>query len=83
MKHLLGCFLYRSELASNANRSCVADIARVSRLLNEGNDITGILIFDGLRFVQYMEGPEHQVDALIQTLMATQFHPPVQGYRYH
>lgn len=58
---LLGCFLYHSEISINANVSCVADIARFSRVFNENNCITGLLIFDGQRFVQYIEGSAEQV----------------------
>lgn len=68
MKHLLGSFLYHSEIASDASTSCVADITRVSRRFNEAHGITGILIFDGQRFVQYMEGPQQQVIALAKKI---------------
>lgn len=68
MKQQLGCFLYRSEIASNAGASCVADITRASRRFNEDHGITGVLIFDGQRFVQYIEGPEQQVIALARKI---------------
>jgi hypothetical protein len=61
-------FSYHSEIASDASTSCVADITRVSRRFNEAHGITGILIFDGQRFVQYMEGPQQQVVALAKKI---------------
>lgn len=48
--------LYTSEIALEENPSCVADIIRVSRVNNKQNAITGVLIFDGLHFCQYLEG---------------------------
>jgi len=74
LKHLLGCFLYHSEIASDASTSCVADITRVSRRFNEAHGITGILIFDGQRFVQYMEGPQQQVVALAKKISLDKRH---------
>lgn len=61
---LLGCFLYHSEISIDANVSCVADIARLSRGFNENHDITGLLIFDGQHFVEYIEGPSEHALAL-------------------
>ena len=61
---VIGCFLYHSEISANADLGCVADIAKFSRSFNEIHDITGVLIFDGQRFVQYIEGPQENVFGL-------------------
>ncbi|BDR09752.1 BLUF domain-containing protein [Comamonas thiooxydans] len=61
---LLGCFLYHSDISVDENVSCVADIVRLSRGFNENHDITGLLIFDGQHFVEYIEGPSEHVLAL-------------------
>ena len=37
------------------------DIARQARANNQRTDITGLLVFDGQHFVQWMEGPEAAV----------------------
>lgn len=60
----IGSFLYRSEITADADIRCVAEIAKFSRVFNEAHDITGVLIFDGQRFVQYIEGPQEHVIAL-------------------
>lgn len=60
----LGSFLYHSEIAADADIGCVAEIAKFSRVFNQAHDITGVLIFDGQRFVQYIEGPQEHVIAL-------------------
>ena len=61
---LLGSFIYHSEIAADVDIGCVAEIAKFSRAFNQAHDITGVLIFDGQRFVQYIEGPQEYVIAL-------------------
>jgi len=60
--------VYTSVLALDASVSCVADICRVSRARNQQDGLTGLLIFDGLRFCQYLEGVRDTVRALAQTI---------------
>ena len=47
-----------SELSPFADPGEIASIVRVSRANSVANGLTGVLIFDGLRFCQLMEGPE-------------------------
>lgn len=65
----IGSFLYRSEIAADADIRCVAEIAKFSRVFNVAHDITGVLIFDGQRFVQYIEGPQDHVIALANKIV--------------
>jgi hypothetical protein len=58
-------FIYTSKLADSAHPSCVADIVKIARNFNSQHDITGVLIFDGAHFCQYLEGPQHAVLKLI------------------
>lgn len=67
-------FLYTSRLASDAGIDCVADIVKTARAFNSENHITGVLIFDGERFCQYIEGPKASLDALIQRIAADSRH---------
>lgn len=60
----LGSFIYHSEIAADVDIGCVAEIAKFSRVFNQAHGITGVLIFDGQRFVQYIEGPREYVIAL-------------------
>ena len=53
--------IYTSELADSAHPGCVADIVRIARNFNSQHDITGVLIFDGAHFCQYLEGPQQAV----------------------
>jgi hypothetical protein len=48
--------IYISDLATNTQLTQVADILNRSRSNNALLNITGILVFDGSRFVQHFEG---------------------------
>lgn len=52
------CFLYSSVLSSSCDMTCVPDIIKTARSFNEKHCISGMLIFDGVHFVQYLEGPK-------------------------
>ena len=60
--------LYVSTLASNQPPNVVADIAGRARVVNAELDITGLLIFDGQRFCQQLEGPQKAVLKLIERI---------------
>lgn len=66
--NLIECFLYQSKLAPNVDVTCIAQIVKAARALNEAAQITGILVFDGECFCQYIEGPGYQVQSLISSL---------------
>ncbi|MGE0116138.1 MAG: BLUF domain-containing protein [Steroidobacteraceae bacterium] len=60
--------IYTSRLATDAPPSCVADIVRNARSYNRLHDITGLLVFDGERFLQYLEGPQSAVTRLVKRI---------------
>ena len=60
--------LYVSTLAPEAPLSVVGEIAAKARLANAARDITGMLIFDGMRFCQQLEGGQKQVLALLERI---------------
>lgn len=66
--NLLECFLYQSKLAPSVDITCVAQIVKAARSFNATIQITGILVFDGECFCQYIEGPGYQVQRLITSL---------------
>lgn len=53
--------IYVSTLAPDARTSVVADIVGTARLNNARMGITGLLIFDGMRFCEQMEGDRKDV----------------------
>jgi len=64
----LHCFLYHSHIAPQAAVDCVADIVKTARSFNKTQGITGLLVFDGQRFCQYIEGPQPALRNLIASI---------------
>ncbi|MBI2727467.1 MAG: BLUF domain-containing protein [Polaromonas sp.] len=60
--------LYVSTLKPGEPISIVADIAARARVFNESHNITGLLIFDGMRFCQQLEGERKPVMALLERI---------------
>ena len=60
--------LYVSTLAPDAAIQVVGDIARFARIANKELDITGLLIFDGQRFCQQLEGGMKVVTSLFERI---------------
>ena len=83
--------LYVSTLAPGQPLGVVAEIAAQARVANGQLDITGLLIFDGQRFCQQLEGPKKQVLKLIEcirndprhTKVEVLHHGPLAGRRFH
>ena len=82
--------LYVSTLATDQPLSVVAEIAGRARIANAQLEITGLLIFDGQRFCQQLEGPKKQVLKLIErirndprhTNVEVIHHGPLAGRRF-
>jgi len=60
--------LYVSEIAPRIDLCAISDIARKSRVFNQAHQITGVLIFDGMRFCEQLEGSEQAVTQLMSTI---------------
>ena len=60
--------LYCSVLAPDQAPVTVGTIASHARARNAARDITGLLVFDGLRFCQHLEGPRDAVLALMRKI---------------
>ncbi|MBW8371909.1 MAG: BLUF domain-containing protein [Thiobacillus sp.] len=56
--------LYLSRLAADSSPACVAEIVRAARPQNKARRISSLLVFDGWRFCQYLEGDAAAVCAL-------------------
>nr|WP_246867705.1 BLUF domain-containing protein [Rhizobacter sp. SG703] len=70
--------LYLSHLAPGRDFSVVAQILHVSRERNQSLGISGVLVFDGARFCQLIEGARPQIVSLAQRIQADPRHT---GYR--
>jgi hypothetical protein len=60
--------LYCSLLAPNQPTEVVAQIVAEARARNAKEGITGLLVFDGMRFCQHFEGPRRNVLRLMERL---------------
>ena len=64
----LHALLYTSELGAGQDPSCVAAITTRSRFHNTREGITGILVFDGTHFAQWLEGSLPTLERLLGRL---------------
>lgn len=71
---LLHSLIYTSELSASQSPSCVTEIIQVSRRNNLPQGITGILIFDGINFCQYLEGEKSVIKSLLSEIMIDDRH---------
>ena len=69
--------LYVSTIAPDAPVSVVAEIAGKARSTNETLGITGLLVFDGMRFCQQLEGNQKEVLALTERIRQDPRHTQV------
>ena len=74
--------LYVSTIAPTAPIRVVADIAVKSRTQNASRNITGLLIFDGMRFCQQIEGEQADVLAMIEHIRQDSRHAQVTVFHH-
>ncbi|MES2912186.1 MAG: BLUF domain-containing protein [Pseudomonadota bacterium] len=74
--------MYVSTLAPDEDPGIVAAIAAHARLANEMLGVTGLLVYDGHRFAQHLEGSEEAVTALYARIEADTRHTAV-NLRHH
>ena len=60
--------VYTSRLAPGADYTVYAEICRFSRLRNAATGVSGILLFDGQRFCQWLHGESLTTDALMRSI---------------
>ena len=60
--------LYLSHLCPTASYDVFAAICQVSRTRNEQDSIDGVLLFDGHRFCQWLEGPPEAIRQVFERI---------------
>lgn len=70
--------LYVSQLAPDQPPNVVGRIVTLARSRNATDGITGLLVFDGMRFCQHFEGPPERVQALMARLSTDRRHTDLQ-----
>jgi hypothetical protein len=66
--------IYTSQAAPEQSAGMVEAILAASRRNNARDGVTGILIHDGLRFIQALEGPELMVEGCFRRIAADPRH---------
>ncbi|HEL4110317.1 TPA: BLUF domain-containing protein [Stenotrophomonas maltophilia] len=70
----LRAIAYVSEATRNLTAERLQQVVTDAMLFNESVDVTGVLLFDGSRFLQYLEGPEAGVNAAYARILAAGSH---------
>ena len=66
--------LYCSQATDLMTDEELARIIQTSRLNNHRNSITGLLVYGGGMFLQWLEGPRQELEELMQTLATDHRH---------
>ena len=69
---------YTSRAQLDLSSADLADIHQAARHLNALDGITGLLIFDGTRFLQIIEGSETAIDDLVARLRRDSRHSAIE-----
>ena len=70
--------VYRSRAAVELTQEDLRDLIQVSRTNNERDGVTGLLLYDGYRFVQAIEGPEAAIAACYDRIVRDPRHSAVE-----
>lgn len=65
---MLSTLIYRSRARDLPGLNALDGLLALARQRNTAMDVTGILLFDGVHFVQLLEGPDAAVDALFESI---------------
>ena len=65
MSNIQSRYMYCSRMASDDVVNQVASIVKVAREFNASQGISGMLVFDGQHFCQYIEGPGEPLAELV------------------
>ena len=66
--------IYISRARQPVPEDLVETILETARTKNAGRNVTGLLLFDGMNFMQLLEGPSEEVEALFDTIVADDRH---------
>ena len=69
---------YTSRASLDLDASGLLDIRETARRLNPLDGITGLLVFNGSRFLQIVEGGEEAIDHLVERLRGDRRHSAIE-----
>lgn len=65
---MLSILIYRSRMNGQLAQAELAELVRLARGANDARAVTGILLFDGVYFLQMLEGPDQAVQAVYERI---------------
>ncbi|PZO10748.1 MAG: hypothetical protein DCF26_22430, partial [Burkholderiales bacterium] len=74
----LSTLVYRSRCVTPLDESALKQLVQAALQRNEAESVTGLLIYDGGRFLQWLEGPAESVDRIWQSIQADGRHTDVE-----
>ncbi|AWH27345.1 blue light sensor protein [Stenotrophomonas sp. YAU14D1_LEIMI4_1] len=70
----LRAIAYASEAVEGFSFCDTEELIRAAASFNSRAGVTGVLLFDGVRFLQYIEGPEDGIEAVYSRILADKQH---------
>jgi len=67
-------FTYCSKASLGTDYKSVLDILTVATIMNKENNISGMLVFDGINFLQFIEGDEISINRLKNNILSDPRH---------
>lgn len=77
MTNPLQSYMYTSKLTDISNVACVTEIIKKSRINNERLNLKGLMLFDGVNFCQYIEGPPENIEHISEKICADSRHTDI------
>ncbi|WP_080392995.1 BLUF domain-containing protein [Stenotrophomonas beteli] len=65
---------YASEAIPGLSMDHVDDLTRAAARFNFEAGVTGVLLYDGNRFLQYIEGPEDSINVVYSRILGSRSH---------
>ena len=79
VRKMLQAFAYISRAREPLDDIGLTRIARQSATFNQTAGVTGVLLFDGQYFFQYIEGPQDGVEAVMGKIAAARAHAEIEA----
>jgi len=74
---MLSTLIYRSRAVEPMNAQALDDLLTPARARNAAMQVTGLLLFDGVHFVQLLEGPDAAVSRIFDAIQRDETHKNV------
>jgi len=80
---LIGCLTYQSRAASVPSKADLESLVAKARIRNRGVGVTGMLLYEGGRFLQTLEGPPKGLEAVWTSIQRDERHADIELLARH